>query len=93
MLLGAFLACTRLILHDCSCTLLMPGIYQAVKKNNSEKNKQQQGIPRKRGRVACLYGNDPKDLYLKAYCYKDGNDSKNAPKMILSKMSPLIRNP
>ena len=32
MLLGAFLACTRLILHDCSCTLLMPGIYQAKKR-------------------------------------------------------------
>ena len=31
MLLGAFLACTRLILHDCSCTLLMPGISKAKK--------------------------------------------------------------
>ena len=32
MLLGASLACTRLILHDCSCTLLLPGIYQAKNK-------------------------------------------------------------
>ena len=42
MLLGAFLAsCTRLILHDCSCTLLMPHKKIFKKTRNSAENRQE----------------------------------------------------